>query len=320
MNLPDSTKIACPLPLKGPFRLLKLYQVQDLVDEWHKQLGISVEDHLLGLQEVALYECEDTGFKWFQPNGLAADSRLYEQLSEIPWYYAAEKWEYSQVRNWINEHHTVLEIGSGNGEFASIMKGHGLSFVGLEPNKKAVNYAVKRGLDIRPEMLDEHIKTGCGKYDVICSFQVLEHIEEPFDLLKQMSDLVVSKGLIICSVPDDEFMSLVDPDRRSLLNAPPHHVSMWTERAFRSVGQAMSLTLVNVIREPLADIHVPWFVVSKVRQQFRYMPRLLQRALLNKVSLSPLIWFVSRCLKQNLPGHTLIAIYQKNSHEDRPSQ
>src|SRR5271165_2774508 len=45
-------------------------------------------------QDVALYRCNETGYRFFYPPTLTGNSELYEHLQEIPWYYASWRWEY----------------------------------------------------------------------------------------------------------------------------------------------------------------------------------------------------------------------------------
>ena len=113
------------------------------------------------------------------------EAPLYEQLQEFDWYYMPDKWEFRQALAWIQAlpfSQSLLEVGVGKGFFLQQARQAGLVPTGVELNPKAAASARALGFEVLMDPLDV-IKQQLGEsnWDVICSFQVLEHLPNPLD-------------------------------------------------------------------------------------------------------------------------------------------
>jgi hypothetical protein len=59
-----------------------------IVAHYREDLGIDVSHYFEGIDEVPIYRCEDSGYRFFHPPSIAGRSDLYEQLQEHQPYYA----------------------------------------------------------------------------------------------------------------------------------------------------------------------------------------------------------------------------------------
>jgi len=96
----------------------------------------------------------------------------------------------------------VLDIGCGEGYGSDFLAGYASSVLGVDYDAQVVDYAKEKYqrsalgfavLDIKD--LDSLSK----KFDVICSFQNIEHIADTDKLLKNISGLLNDQGVFICS-------------------------------------------------------------------------------------------------------------------------
>ena len=74
---------------------------------------------------------------------------------------------------------TVLEVGCGQGRFWDSLHPDirsEIRYVGLEIDPVAVAMNVARHIDVRAELVEDHARAAAAQYDVVCLFQVLEHI------------------------------------------------------------------------------------------------------------------------------------------------
>ena len=98
----------------------------------------------------------------------------------------------------------LIDVGCGSGEFISFMLNHpGWDAVGVELSPDAVALAVARGLNVkRGKIADVGSKFG-GGFDVLTMFNVLEHVLDPWEVLRTAYSLLRPGGVIVVQVPND---------------------------------------------------------------------------------------------------------------------
>lgn len=224
--------------------------VSDLVRLYEKTLHISVVSEFSDSRQISLLLCDSCGLYFFTPI-LTGSEAFYEKLQKFDWYYLKEKYEYSFVKKFIDEKSSVLEIGCGEGHFAEFIKP--ARYTGLEFSQNAILLAQKKGLNVIKEGIQAHAEIKGEHYDVVCSFQVLEHISEVGDFIEKSIRCVKPGGLFIVTVPS--YDSFLPYSRNAILNMPPHHVSWWPDKTLGFVAERFGLRLLELEHEPLSDLH-----------------------------------------------------------------
>lgn len=98
---------------------------------------------------------------------------------------------------------TVLEIGCGQGGFGARLADRGSDYLAVEPDSRSADRARERIAPFGGVVLTgdasviEHGRT----FDLVCAFEVLEHIEEDRAVLRSWAQFVASGGAIMLSVP-----------------------------------------------------------------------------------------------------------------------
>lgn len=95
----------------------------------------------------------------------------------------------------------ILDYGAGLGFFLSVAKERGWEANGLEPLPASAAYArAKFGVNITTDTLRD---TTYPKeyFDVVTAFQVFEHLPDPLDSIKCLSNVLKTGGLIVIEVP-----------------------------------------------------------------------------------------------------------------------
>jgi 2-polyprenyl-3-methyl-5-hydroxy-6-metoxy-1,4-benzoquinol methylase len=73
--------------------------------------------------------------------------------------------------------------------------------VGLEFSRKAKEIAFSNGIIIENESIQSHSVAHPAKYDVVCAFQVLEHVSEIRSFIESSIKALKPGGLLIYSIP-----------------------------------------------------------------------------------------------------------------------
>lgn len=214
-------------------------------------LGIDVSADLGGHPSLALVRCQDCDCMHFSPM-LPGSPSFYEQLMRQPWYYPSEKSEFEFAKRLINPGDSVLEIGCGRGAFAEYITSH--DYTGLEYTEAAVRFARERSLNVLQESIETYAGHSSNCHDVVCFFQVLEHIPDVKSFLESALACLKVGGLLIVSVPNAD--SFLEYSVNNILNMPPHHVSRWSEKSLNNIAHLFGLQVVAFEKETLADEHL----------------------------------------------------------------
>jgi SAM-dependent methyltransferase len=249
------------------------------VAEWRRWLDIDISAELQAGEQVPQWRCERCGLVFF-PAATSGSAALYEALQRFPWYYLVNKWEYREALTDIPAGARLCEAGSGRGDFlAQVIAERRVAAVGLELNADAVRAARARGLPVEARSLESLADDAHGTFDVVCSFQVLEHVAQPGAHLRAAHRLLARGGRLLLGLPNTEsFLGLED----NILDRPPHHISRWSLQVVQRALPLLGFRVLRSATERLTAFHVRSFLTAHL--QARIAPRLP----------SPLAWLVVR--------------------------
>lgn len=305
-------KMISPLTGANNVCLLRELSPEAISTSYQEKMGIDVGERFRLLPVIQYWRCNDTSLHWCSPKEAAGGGELYSQLEAFDWYYDPEKWEFYDALNLLNEEDSVLEVGVGFGYFLEKCREHGLNVSGVEMNPSAAKIAREKGFNVFEEELNNlPDKTGGERFDVICSFQVLEHVSGPGEFINGMLKNLNPGGRLILSVPNASVMRRIDPDNSGLLNQPPHHMSHWDASVFQSLEDYYPVKVRSIYREPMAKYHVNWIISSYLRTLFAPLGKTSTRILFNRVSLYPVCVLARLGLRKIFPGHTLLVEIEK---------
>ena len=137
----------------------------------------------------------------------------------MPW-----KWEHEITKSYLRDGQSLLEVGCVHGAFLKAINEQVKleTSIGLELNQTTPKD--EKTFKIINENIQAFQKNNYETFDVVCSFQVLEHISEVRLFLDAKVNCLKKGGRLIISVPNNESLLLRgDP----VLNKPPHHVGRW---------------------------------------------------------------------------------------------
>jgi 2-polyprenyl-3-methyl-5-hydroxy-6-metoxy-1,4-benzoquinol methylase len=296
-------------PLTGSTNVVldKEIQCTSIIKSYRGQLGIDVARYFHNLESIQIYKCLDTGFRFYHPFNIDGDSAFYEALQNLSWYYMDWKWEHEMASGLIRPAEEVLEIGCAKGSFLDRIQQKGIRCVGLELNESASDYARSRGLAVSNQSIQDHAKGHPRQYDVVCSFQVMEHVAAVGEFIQASIDALKPGGRLIVSVPNSE--SVIRSHAGFSTNMPPHHMGLWDMNSLISIQRVFGIELRRIELEPLQPYHVGLAVTPVLRELVeRY--GLLGRVLARSVG-RPFISFTVSTLSKEIIGHTILVEYAK---------
>jgi len=143
-----------------------------------------------------------------------ADSeRVYLGRTRSPENERLHVERYRLAAAFVRQDHVVLDAACGSGYGTQLLADVAARVVGLDISAHAVDYALQHysrpNVDYRRADLESPIALNDANFDVIVSFETLEHISNQRRLLTEFHRLLKTGGLLIMSTPDrDVFQQL----------------------------------------------------------------------------------------------------------------
>lgn len=300
-------KVVSPLTQSEDVSLLQTIPTNHLIEAWKTEFNIDIIEEFKGYQEIYLYKCNKTQLHFFLPLDIAGSDKLYEQLEKLDWYYMERKWEHDMAIKDISKEHKILEVGCGRGAFIKRLQQEDFDAYGIELNSSAVEYAKAHNIPVKRVNLYDLAKEQPNSFDVVCTFQVLEHIAEPKPFLEAMIKLLKPQGKLIISVPNHD--SIIKHSLDTLSEMPPHHMTRWIPATFQQLSSIFPIQLLKISYEPLASYHVKWYVsIFKSKHPKFTLKGLTSRAIFKIIE--PILK-KSRLVRNFIKGHTMYAVFEK---------
>ena len=133
---------------------------------------------------------------------------LYEESVEQWVLFLKHKYAYELALSFIKETDKVLEIGCGDGYGSHVLSASGAEVVAIDVDSTSVNYA--RSKYIKDNLVFEafdgrNINYNDHSFDVILSFQVIEHVDSVENYLLNIKRLLKPDGMFIITTPNRNY-------------------------------------------------------------------------------------------------------------------
>ena len=94
----------------------------------------------------------------------------------------------------------ILELGTGKGEFflELVKKGYDVIGIDIVPDKKLL----KKSFDIRKHDLNDGLPFKGSSFDGVVALEVLEHLFNPYNMMKEIRRVLKPRGYAIISMPN----------------------------------------------------------------------------------------------------------------------
>jgi SAM-dependent methyltransferase len=197
-----------------------------------------------------LYQCQYCGVQaWHPMNNPGAE--WYTGHYGYPWMEwlppAEVYWQHQQyLQDSPAPGGRLLDVGCGTGAFLAAARDAGYEVTGIDFAEDVVQFARSRfGLDsVHASSLESFAaEQRPGSFDVITSFEVLEHQDDPTAFMASIRRLLRPQGFVALSVPNREGWP---PASHESWDLPPHHFTRWNAHALRRACDHWSLAEISI--------------------------------------------------------------------------
>lgn len=154
-----------------------------------------------------------------------SEERYYSPLTKKSYHKKLDEFEsYRQNNN-------ILDIGCGRGWFLREAKKREWNVYGTEYSENAIAKRRKEGLDVKQGKLSPYMFEE-GFFDVVTSFEVMEHINNPREEMFAIHHLLRPGGLFYFTTPNfNSILRYYLKDELDIINYP-EHLSYYTKKSF----------------------------------------------------------------------------------------
>lgn len=206
---------------------------------------------------VSMYRCKDCGVIWHEKMKDVKEyyeSKEYrnalEGSSEEEYFYllhdkdTLDKLFYTGTD--VFRHKTVADIGCGCGAFLDFVSGPADEVIGIEPSETYREIMTKKGFRTYAYAA-ECIKDFTSKVDVITSFDVIEHVEDPTAFMEDVYQLLSDDGRAIIGTPTETpvMRELLGEIYERKLLFSTQHIWVLSEDSLRYISEKAGFTKVE---------------------------------------------------------------------------
>ena len=155
---------------------------------------------------------------------------------------------------------TVLDIGSGLCVFAHAMKAQGWQATALDPDPRAAAHA-RETVGVEAIYASFPRASITRQFDLVAFNKVLEHVEDPIEMLAASRALVAKDGFVYVEVPDGEAAE-AEGSGREEFSVEHYHAFSAASLALLVARTGLRVCEMERLREPSGKFTLRAFVVA----------------------------------------------------------
>lgn len=232
----------CPLCGSSKLETLRRFGLDEAAELFVPQASSPAEYQLMQellfdlwqAREVAIVHCAACDFGFADPF-LAGTPDFYQlQAPDTP--YPDDKWEFQRTLRALQGRQDsgcdLLDIGAGKGYFLAHLLAHGWDKTRLSATEySGVGRLAVERLGVHCVPADLRDLTHADAFDVICMFEVLEHLDGYDALFAAIDRIGRASADLFIAVPNGARI-MFNEQNGLQYDCPPNHISRWSPRSF----------------------------------------------------------------------------------------
>lgn len=200
--------------------------------------GDSELTSLSGFEQHHLTKCKSCGFVFCKPIPSQEElDKVYEGYGRNDYLSELTIQAYERILDTFEPYrktNKLIDVGCGIGYFLEVAKKRGWEIYGTEFTEEAVKICEDKGANMQLGVLDPD-NYDSESFDVICSFEVIEHINNPRVELGNFNKLLRTGGLVYCTTPNFNAVERFQLGADWNVIGYPEHLSYYTPKTLKRV-------------------------------------------------------------------------------------
>jgi SAM-dependent methyltransferase len=212
---------------------------------------------------LSLWQCEACGLGYSDPQPRGTVEQRYLNEHDLARHIGAHE----PRKRALNERRLaqlppasggkrLLDVGCGDGLFAAMAVERGWEAHGVEFNPPAARVARDRGINVIEGRLED-ADLGEALFDLVTSWDVIEHVPEPTSFIDRLAAAVAPGGvLVVTTLNRGALVARVFRGRWSMV--ADEHFTYWDARSLRHAFEARGLRAIRTTHFGLGRDFVVW--------------------------------------------------------------
>ena len=223
---------------------IKSYKKSEIINSY-QHLYDDVPENL-DVGDYEIYQCPECKLVFSNPMR-GGSQNFYSWVTSHANYYPTKdtpRWEWKEICDYLKQKSSkrLLEVGCGVGDFLEYLKENtGIEGIGLDTTVSSYNKCLEKGLEVYNYPLEEYVTKLNIKFDYVVAFHLLEHVDNPLEVVKCMMNCLNEDGICMLSFPysDDRVLKCFTTAN----NMPPHHLTRWNFTAIKKLAEEVGAEL-----------------------------------------------------------------------------
>ena len=237
--------LTCPL-CGGEGTPLDAIPYEEIWRSYARELGVSFSSDVRARHTPAdvatLRACDACQLQFFTPKAPGDEDFYNELMGTVS--YLPDRWAFNVVLRRLEGVSSLIDVGCGSGVFLRAVDVP--RAIGIDRNPDVQATLAGYGIEVHEDLAALAARES-GAFDVVCAFEVLEHVDDVAAILDPVRIALRPGGRLFVSVPN---VDRARPEAPEPLDLPPHHVSRWSASHALVIAERFGLELVRVDREP----------------------------------------------------------------------
>ncbi len=176
----------------------------------------------------------------------------------------------------------VLEVGCGIGSIANELHHQGCEVVGTDISNNAIEYGRKKYVGVELKVgVAEMLEFKNASFDIVLSFDVLEHLNDVDAHLKEVMRVLSDEGCYLLQTPNKYFNAVYETVKSKSMKWKKYHPSLHTagqlKRRLRKKGFDVKFVKMKTFNDyALQKLRYRWLKKVAGWFDFRKLPMFLQ--------------------------------------------
>ena len=198
----------------------------------------------------------------------------------------------------------LLDVGCGAGFFLNELKKKWkkADLYGLEPSLIMSEEAKNKGLKIFNNTLERFNKKNF--FDVVCCFELFEHMYDPLIFLKKINQILKKNGLIYFSTLNGKGFDIDLLKENSSAIYPPYHLNFFNPKSIKKILEISGFKNIKVQTPGKLDLDI---VIKNTNLIKSNSSKALFKQLIKNLSENQKKKFQNKIIRENMSSHMLVS-------------